>query len=113
MIPREDLSIPDGVKVVDLIIQTDETARQTFFLDTFLSHNIPLLLVGPTGNQSKENSLYIVHTFHINCLSVGTGKSAINNHFLVRLSKDKYVEFTFYRMSTTHVRSLPYFHLDM
>lgn len=51
MIPREDLTIPEGVKVVDLIIQTDETARQTFFLDTFLSHNLPLLLVGPTGKS--------------------------------------------------------------
>lgn len=49
MIPKEDLAIQEGVKVVDLIIQTDETARQTFFLDTFLSHNLPLLLVGPTG----------------------------------------------------------------
>lgn len=67
MISREDMSIPDGVKVVDVIIQTDETARQTFFLDTFLSHNVPLLLVGPTG----------------------TGKSAINNYFLVRLPKEK------------------------
>jgi dynein heavy chain len=51
MIPREDLTIPEGVRVVDLIIQTDETARQTFFLETFLSHNIPLLLVGPTGKK--------------------------------------------------------------
>ncbi len=49
MIAREDLTIPEGVKVVDVIIQTDETARQAYFLDTFLSHNIPLLLVGPTG----------------------------------------------------------------
>lgn len=51
MISREDSAIPEGVKVVDLIIQTDETARQTFFLDTFLSHHIPLLLVGPTGKK--------------------------------------------------------------
>ena len=53
MIPREDLAIPDGVKVIDVIIQTDETARQAFFLDTFLSHNIPLLLVGPTGKSFR------------------------------------------------------------
>ncbi|CAF0750041.1 unnamed protein product [Didymodactylos carnosus] len=69
MIPREDLTIPEGVKVVDLIIQTDETARQTFFLDTFLLHNSPLLFVGPTG----------------------TGKSALNNYFLVRLPKEKFI----------------------
>lgn len=57
MIAREDLTIPEGVKVVDLIIQTDETARQTFFLDTFLSHNLPLLLVGPTGKSLMEIDL--------------------------------------------------------
>jgi dynein heavy chain len=51
MIPKEDLTIPEGVKVVDVIIQTDETARQIFFLETFISHNIPLLLVGPTGKR--------------------------------------------------------------
>ena len=49
MISRDDLAIQEGVKIVDLIIQTDETARQTFFLDTFVSHNVPLLFVGPTG----------------------------------------------------------------
>jgi dynein heavy chain len=51
MIPREDLTISEGIKVVDLIIQTDETARQTYFLDTFLSHNVPILFVGPTGKE--------------------------------------------------------------
>jgi len=54
MIPREDLTIPDGVKVVDVIIHTDETARQSFFLDTFISHNVPLLLVGPTGKTKRD-----------------------------------------------------------
>lgn len=53
MIAREDLAIPEGVKVVDLIIQTDETARQVFFLDTFISHNLPLLFVGPTGKARE------------------------------------------------------------
>lgn len=57
MIPREDLTIPEGVKVVDVIIQTDETARQSFFLDTFLSHNLPLLFVGPTGKSCAEIEL--------------------------------------------------------
>jgi dynein heavy chain len=55
MIPREDLTIPEGVKVIDVIIQTDETARQSFFLETFLSHNIPLLFVGPTGKKEISN----------------------------------------------------------
>lgn len=56
MISREDLVIPEGVKVVDLIIQTDETARQAFFLDTFLSHNVPLLFVGPTGKHGRNTA---------------------------------------------------------
>ncbi|XP_053383461.1 dynein axonemal heavy chain 3-like [Mercenaria mercenaria] len=56
-------------KVSDLIIQTNETARQTFFLHTFLSHERPLLFVGPTG----------------------TGKSAITNSHLLGLPKDLYV----------------------
>ncbi len=59
MIPKEDLTIPEGVKVVDVIIQTDETARQIFFLETFISHNIPLLLVGPTGKRKIENILVL------------------------------------------------------
>lgn len=45
-----------------------ETARQTFFLKTYVDHDIPLLFVGPTG----------------------TGKSAITNSFLVQLPKTKY-----------------------
>jgi dynein heavy chain len=53
--------------VVDLLIKTDETAKQSFFLDTFLSHNVPLLLVGPTG----------------------IGKTAVSNNFLVKLPKER------------------------
>jgi len=63
MISREDLTIPEGVKVVDVIIQTDETARQAFFLDTFLSHNIPLLLVGPTGKKNSNKFSWIEFLF--------------------------------------------------
>jgi dynein heavy chain len=63
MIAREDLVIPEGVKVVDLIIQTDETARQTYFLDTFLSHNIPLLLVGPTGKRINRKGNFCLIEF--------------------------------------------------
>ena len=54
----------------DLIIPTVDTVRQKFFLDTYVSHNKPLLFVGPTG----------------------TGKSAITNNYLVQLPKDKYVD---------------------
>lgn len=55
-------------QVADLIIPTMETARQMFFLDTYLAHDVAMLFVGPTG----------------------TGKSIINQSFLVRLPKDKY-----------------------
>ena len=51
----------------DLIIQTNDTARQNFFLDTFLSHEVPMLFVGPTG----------------------TGKSAITNDYIVGLPKEQ------------------------
>jgi dynein heavy chain len=53
-------------KVVDLLIQTDETIRQSFFLQLFLNNQIPLLFVGPTG----------------------VGKSAVTNNFLNKLPKE-------------------------
>lgn len=46
-----------------------ETARQMFFLKTYVEHDVPLLFVGPTG----------------------TGKSAITNNFLLQLPKQKYI----------------------
>ncbi|XP_055507859.1 dynein axonemal heavy chain 3 [Leucoraja erinacea] len=61
--------IPSGAKVSDLIIPTVETARQTFFLEVYISHKIPLLLLGPTG----------------------TGKSVLTNNFLMQLPKDRYI----------------------
>ncbi|KAF4087455.1 hypothetical protein AMELA_G00070970 [Ameiurus melas] len=45
-----------------------ETARQFFFCRTYLSHQVPLLFVGPTG----------------------TGKSIINSNFLMSLPKEQY-----------------------
>lgn len=56
-------------QVSDLIIPTMETARQSFFLKTFLDHEIPILFVGPTG----------------------TGKSAIVNNYLLHLPKSIYL----------------------
>jgi dynein heavy chain len=61
-------AISPDAKVSELIISTVETTRQTFFLDTFIADEIPVLFVGPTG----------------------TGKSAITNNYLVKLPKDKY-----------------------
>ena len=52
----------------DLIIPTMETARQVFFLRTYVAHEVSTLFVGPTG----------------------TGKSVINNSFLLKLPKEKY-----------------------
>lgn len=46
-----------------------ETARQSFFLKTYLDHEIPIMFVGPTG----------------------TGKSAITNNFLLHLPKNIYL----------------------
>lgn len=54
------------IQVSDLIIQTSETARQIFFLQTYITHEQPMLFVGPTG----------------------TGKSAITNNYLLTLPKD-------------------------
>ena len=50
------------------MIPTDETARQMFFLEAFLTHNKPLLFIGPTG----------------------TGKSAITNNYIIGMPKEKY-----------------------
>ena len=52
----------------ELMIPTDETARQMFFLEAFLTHNKPLLFIGPTG----------------------TGKSAITNNYIIGMPKEKY-----------------------
>ncbi|XP_030626002.1 dynein heavy chain 3, axonemal [Chanos chanos] len=67
-ITKEDNIIPAGASVSDLIIPTKETARQLFFLRVYLAHEVPVLFVGPTG----------------------TGKSVINNNFLLALPKDRY-----------------------
>ena len=64
----KQVEIPKDAKPETLIIQTQETFRQKFFLHTFLANNKPVLFVGPTG----------------------TGKSAIINDELVRLPKEKF-----------------------
>ena len=67
---EKGVTIPPTAKASELIIPTIDTARQKFFLDTFVNReegSVPLLLVGPTG----------------------TGKSAITNNYLVKLPKEK------------------------
>ncbi|XP_037363374.1 dynein axonemal heavy chain 3 isoform X2 [Talpa occidentalis] len=68
-ITEEEEQIAANAKISELIIPTMETARQSFFLKTYLDHEIPVLFVGPTG----------------------TGKSAITNNFLLRLPKNIYL----------------------
>ncbi|KAL1116324.1 hypothetical protein AAG570_005819 [Ranatra chinensis] len=65
----EKTTLPPNAKVGELIIQTDDMAKQKFFLKTFMENNIPVLFVGPTG----------------------TGKSAIALDHLMSLSKDKFI----------------------
>ncbi|KAM9844002.1 dynein axonemal heavy chain 3-like [Aulostomus maculatus] len=69
LITREENTIPADANVTDVIIPTMETARQLFFLRTYLEHEVPMLFVGPTG----------------------TGKSVINKSFLVQLPQEKYM----------------------
>uniref|UniRef100_A0A8C9V6G4 Dynein axonemal heavy chain 7 n=1 Tax=Scleropages formosus TaxID=113540 RepID=A0A8C9V6G4_SCLFO len=64
----EEAVIAPGANVSELIIPTMETARQMFFLRTYLAHEVPMLFVGPTG----------------------TGKSIITNSFLLKLPKEQY-----------------------
>uniref|UniRef100_A0A8C5TGG8 Dynein axonemal heavy chain 12 n=1 Tax=Malurus cyaneus samueli TaxID=2593467 RepID=A0A8C5TGG8_9PASS len=46
----EPISYNDkNVKIQDLIVPTMDTVRYTYLLDMFITHGIPLLLVGPTG----------------------------------------------------------------
>ncbi|XP_047461369.1 dynein axonemal heavy chain 3 [Mugil cephalus] len=68
-ITNEENVIPAQANVSYLIIPTMETARQRFFLNTYLAHEIPMLFVGPTG----------------------TGKSVINKSVLVTLPKEQYM----------------------
>ncbi|KAM6054400.1 LOW QUALITY PROTEIN: dynein axonemal heavy chain 3 [Chlamydotis macqueenii] len=67
------------LEVFDLIIPTMETARQMFFLKTYVEHNVSLLFVGSTG----------------------TGKPAVTNNFLLQLSKQKIPSFINFSAKTS------------
>ncbi|XP_059139620.1 dynein axonemal heavy chain 3-like isoform X2 [Physella acuta] len=68
-IDKSHLIIPPGSKVSTLTIPTAETARQQYFLNLYMTHEVPLLVIGPTG----------------------TGKSAITNSYLLALPKESYI----------------------
>ncbi|XP_071037846.1 dynein axonemal heavy chain 3 [Parasteatoda tepidariorum] len=68
-IEKEELDIPADARVNELIIPTSETVRQQFMLNIYITNDIPVLFVGPTG----------------------TGKSAITNNFLIHLPKERYL----------------------
>jgi dynein heavy chain len=61
--------IPANAKPSELIIQTNQSCCQRFFLKLYQANRIPLLFVGPTG----------------------TGKTAVVLDHLVNLSKDKFL----------------------
>eukprot|EP00795_Rhopilema_esculentum_P000293 gene293-9945_t len=61
--------IPKDAQPHEVIISTTQTVRQKYFLEVFLSHETPLMFVGPTG----------------------TGKSAITNNFIVKLDRERYI----------------------
>lgn len=61
--------IPPHAKVNELIIQTNQSCLQRYFLKLYMNNHIPLLFVGPTG----------------------TGKTAVVLDHLVNLSKEKYL----------------------
>ncbi|KAL0279081.1 UNVERIFIED_CONTAM: hypothetical protein PYX00_000712 [Menopon gallinae] len=63
------VNYPPTAKVSELIIPTNETLCQKFFLENFLKKKMPLLFVGPTG----------------------TGKSAIILSHLMSLPKEKFL----------------------
>ncbi|CAG7816608.1 unnamed protein product [Allacma fusca] len=69
IVDRERTKIQPDAKISDLIIQTDETSRQTYFLKTYINNNVPFMMLGPTG----------------------TGKSAMAASYLMSLPKDKYI----------------------
>ncbi|KAF5294393.1 hypothetical protein FQR65_LT10758 [Abscondita terminalis] len=60
---------PANAKISELIIHTNESLCQKYFLKLYLSHGLPILFVGPTG----------------------TGKSAIVLDHLIGLPRDKFL----------------------
>ncbi|KAI5723048.1 hypothetical protein M8J76_000435 [Diaphorina citri] len=62
-------TFPPNLRPSDLIIPTNVTCMQNFFINLYLQNDVPMMFVGPTG----------------------TGKSTIVLNLLLNLSKDKYL----------------------
>ncbi|XP_048589777.1 dynein axonemal heavy chain 3-like isoform X2 [Nematostella vectensis] len=64
-----ETEITANTKPNEVMIATTETVRQQYFLELMITHEKPLLLVGPTG----------------------TGKTAITNHYVLKMPSDGYI----------------------
>jgi len=64
----DDTMVPFDSNFERIIVQTADSAKYTFLMDVLIKHNLPLLLVGPTG----------------------TGKSVYVKQYLMRLDPEKY-----------------------
>lgn len=84
-----------STKINDLIIGTDETAKQQYFLQLLLKNEIPLLFVGPTGTGKSVIVLdYLIHLpkekFLVNVLNFSARTSANNVQDIIISKLDKY-----------------------
>ncbi|XP_025198734.1 LOW QUALITY PROTEIN: dynein heavy chain 3, axonemal-like [Melanaphis sacchari] len=88
--------ISSDARINDLIIETDETAKQNFFLRILLKNEIPLLFVGPTGTGKSAIVLdYLIHLpkeyFLANVLnfSARTAANTVQDIIISKLEKRK------------------------
>lgn len=67
---RGKTEIAKEAKVNEIIVPTVETARQVFFLRTYIQHKTPMIFVGPTGGvwmKLKFFSQFFIFERLINC----------------------------------------------
>jgi len=91
-VPRQIKSI--FLQVSELIIPTDETARQVFFLKVFLNNDIPLMFIGKYLTNIENVFLRRLRSkkpWSNATGPTGTGKSAITLNYLMGLPKEKFI----------------------